>query len=418
MLFALLLCLERRTVWAFVLLGIAYLIHPLTVHPALVMVVVASVVARRPAASLAAGVGAFGLLAAPVLAWKFAHTPQSLQLMAADPRWVEALHLRSPHHMFPSTWGLGMAIHTTLVLSLLPFAWRWWSPREGDDGRVLVAWVATVIVLCLGGVFFAEVVPIGAAFLFQPLRSFQFLEFLAILGVANLVVAVCSKAKHPLGVAPAIIAGWALVYGVPNVARVAGVFQALTVVLAWERLGRLRLNDRQFALAACVLVVVTGAWLAERAWSRGDFGNFSASNAQDARWLAVQRWARDHTDVRDAFIVPPAGYDEFRVESQRAVYADWEDGGLMNSNPAYGLEWLRRMRILGFTGDVDSDSSFRPMNPEQVRRIAAEMELPGRTVFLVGPLEQRGLGFPVRYQNAAYVVAQVAPPRDVGSRDR
>src|SRR5439155_13320887 len=91
------------------------------------------------------------------------------------------------------------------------------------------------------------------------------------------------------------------------------------------------------------LAAVLGAHRLERRVAWG----FSYDDAQEPAWLDVQRWARDHTGRADAFIVPPLLDGEFRVESERTVYADVEDGGLMNGNPTYGIEWLRRMQRLG-----------------------------------------------------------------------
>lgn len=419
-LFACLLYLQRHRIAAFVLLGIGYLIHPLTIHPALAMLVVGALVERprRDLRALAIGLAAFAALAAPVLAWKFHHTPPSLSLFHADPRWLEALRLRSPHHMFPSEWGVSGALHALVVLGLLGVAWRGAPMIHAGDRRLVAAWTITVLALCALGAVFAEVVPIGAAFVFQPLRSFQFLEFFAILGIAQFVVAGIDRAAHPLDAWPAVVAGCALLYGETSQHRPTLLFLAMVVLLVADRLRWRRLGGLGFALATCVLVGGLGIVLAERAAWRGEDTEFSATNAQDPRWLDVQRWARDHTDRSDAFIVPPDQDDEFRVRSERTVYADWEDGGLMNANPAFGIEWLRRMRALGLIEDPDAAPAFRPMEPDRARRIAAEMAWPRRRVFVVRPEDQPMPAFPVRYQNSEYFVAEVTPAASAAAAAR
>jgi len=242
----------------------------------------------------------------------------------------------------------------------------------------------------------------------QPIRSFQFLEYLVILGVANLVVDACTRAQPVPGFFTAIVAGLALVITAPGAMRPFALFLIMLALLAWDRFAARPFGRRGFAIAACALVALTGAWQA--AARRGDWSAFSATNAQDASWLDVQSWAREHTDVRDAFIVPPALYDEFRVRSQRTVYADWEDGGLMNSNPAFGIEWLRRMRALGYAGKGDPETKFRPLRSDEIRNIAAEMRPENPRVFFVAPRMEGSRGFPVRYLNPAYLVAEVVPP--------
>ncbi len=414
-LFALWLALDRRIVWAYVLLGIGYLVHPLTIHPAVVMVTAGALAnpKRVPWRSLALGGLAFALLASPVLLWKLAHTPASLRLFAvADPRWLQALRLRSPHHMFPSEWGASAAFHAVLVLGLVAITWVGAAPARPEDRRQVLAWSAAVVVVCAAGAFFAEVVPIGAAFVFQPLRAFQFLEFFAIFGVARVVIVAIDRARHPIDLAPAVIAGCTLLYGVPNQQRPTALFLAMAATLAFGRLRGRPIASRRFVVVTVALVAIAGTIMAARAAHRGDVLAFSASNAQDPSYLDVQRWARDHTAPRDAFIVPPQVDDEFRVRSQRTVYADWEDGGLMNANPAYGIEWLRRMRALGFHAGEDIDSEFRPPDAVRLRRIAAEMSLPGRRVFFVSPASGGARGFPVRYRNSAYLVGEVVDSAD------
>jgi hypothetical protein len=118
--------------------------------------------------------------------------------------------------MFPSSWGVNAAVHALLVVGLLAVSWWFWTPARRDDRRVIAAWVATLLVVCVAGVWFAEVTPIGAAFLLQPIRSFQFLEFLVILGVANLVVVACTRAQPVPGFFTAIVASLALVITGPG----------------------------------------------------------------------------------------------------------------------------------------------------------------------------------------------------------
>jgi len=396
--------LDRRRVWAFALLGIAYLVHPITVHPALLMLVVASLAEREPGGrrTLVAGLGVFALLASPILAWRLASSPPHLQLLAADPRWLVALRLRSSLHMFPSTFGLDVFVRAAATLLLIGLWWRWWSPSDGRDRRTVAAWTLTVLGVCVAGAVFAEVVPIGATFVTQPLRSFQLLECLAAIATAHLVTRGLETASLPRGAVRPLTAGLVLLCATPRALHSIAVFLVLAGLFAW-----LRSRHAAFALAACLTVAVAAAGIHAFDVRHDDPIVFSPVSAHDRWWLDAESWARQHTDRSDAFIVPADTDDDFRVFGERTVYADWEDGGLMNWNPAFGLEWMRRMRMLGFDGDT-----FRPLDAAQVGRIARELRRPGRAIYLVRAVDEADLGFRVRHRNAGFVISEVTPDPD------
>src|SRR5207247_8134978 len=106
-----------------------------------------------------------------------------------------------------------------------------------------------------------------------------------------------------------------------------------------------RRGRRLAASAVGLIALAAGACALEDA-TRGEPG-FSIEVTAEPLWRDVQRWAMRSTDIRSAFIIPPLEPLEFRVGAERTVYVDSEGGGLMNFNPEYGIEWLRRMRNLG-----------------------------------------------------------------------
>ena len=79
----------------------------------------------------------------------------------------------------------------------------------------------------------------------------------------------------------------------------------------------------------------------------------------------------------------------------------------MNSNPAFGLEWLRRMRRLGYQSPGSGEMDYCGLGTAGVIDIAKEMDLGRRRVFLVWPCSSKALGFPVRYRNARYAICEV-----------
>jgi hypothetical protein len=410
LLFAFLLFLNRRTVAAFGLLGLAYLVHPLTAHYGLVMLVAASIVEIRNRGwrSILAGLCVFLLIASPILAWKFTSSPPSLSLFTADPQWLQAMRLRSSHHMFPLTWGWWALVHTMLTIALLAIAWRGRPHADPDAHRIMASFMWTILALCAGGVIFAELVPWGATFLFQPLRSFQLLDLFAMLYVANFVYSRLESAKRLADLLPPVLAGLAMFFDVPHPHRPVILFLIISAIIASQRFAWRRGLSRAGMVAGMTgLVVVTGGLRYVRGLAGTEPAPFSISIPQDPRWLEVEDWAREHSAKQDAFIVPPLDDGAFRAESERTIYADWEDGGLMNSNPAYGIEWMRRMRMLGFASYATFRQDYRDLKPKAVLGVARELEAGRARVFVVERSADGSKGFPIRYQNAEFMIAEV-----------
>jgi uncharacterized protein DUF6798 len=280
-----------------------------TTHFVLAMLIVASVVVRRPGwlRRLATGLLAFLAVASPLLVWRLRRAPPSLDLFAADPGWLEALRLRSSPHMFPLSWGPPALVHGLVTVSIFLLAARLGDETSDERHVVVRSAVWTIIALCLAGIVFAEWLPMGVVFLLQPLRSFAFLE-----------------------------SGW--------------------------REGRLA---RHFAAATACLACLS-AWACYLDDERHGGSDFSIDVAARPGWRDVQHWAKAHTEVRDAFIVPPDEDGEFRVEGERTVYGDWEEGGLMNGDPVFGRAWLRRMRALGYEDAASGGHRFRALGVSEL----------------------------------------------------
>lgn len=411
-------CFVRRDVlWSFFLLGLAYLIHPLTTHYVLAMVVVISLVEspRRGLKPLLMGIPMFLLVASPLLAWKLQYSPASFHLFSADPQWVLAMRYRSSHHMFPFTWGWVAFLRLSLTLLLGGIAWWHRSPEHEERHRMF--WIAgwTVVLLCVAGLVGSELRPAGIVFVAQPLRSFQFLIYFTILYLSSYLKSWMTGARWPLVALTSLaIAAWFEISAdresVPFL-----VFLVLGILVVARR----RLWRGELARGAFVWTVTGLCCLAAFLCYSSDLreGDSTLAVVEEASpFLDVEHWAKTHTDVRDGFIVPPYEFEEFRVHGERTVYADIEDGGLMNANPAFGREWLRRMRMLGLTNPMPpwkgnarsrSMSEFSRIQIAQLRKIAREMRLPARHVFLVWPRSGRALPFPLKYRNDEYVVYKV-----------
>jgi hypothetical protein len=356
---------------------------------------------------LAAGLGVFLAIASPMLLWRLHASPPSLHLFAADPAWIYALRLRSWGHMFPLTWGWSALQHTVIVASLFAFAWLR-APARSEAHGAVAAFAWAIVAMCGAGVVFSEFHPLGVAFVVQPLRSFAFVEYFMMLFVADYCYQRLARAERLGTVLAAIAIGIAGFVGADGFLRGVLLFLALATMTVIHRrwLGR-PLQGIGFATLAAFIVCVSGATSFVRDTLGQRHGAFSLQSDQDPLWRDVQRWARSSTNVTDAFIVPPGEEDEFRVDGERTVYADWRDGGLMNADPAFGIEWLRRMRALGYVDSRPGRGDRHELTVADAGAIARELGSPARRTFVAWPAQPKALALPVRYRNASYVVYEV-----------
>ncbi len=109
----------------------------------------------------AAGLARIASLAALLGIWFIALYGGRTQTLSPE-RFIHIIGTRAPHHYLPSTWGLGshLAFLTFVVASFL--AWRRWS--EGapdlDQARGILVVCCIVLIACLGGFVFVELVPV------------------------------------------------------------------------------------------------------------------------------------------------------------------------------------------------------------------------------------------------------------------
>lgn len=108
LLFALYFFFKERFVLSYALLGVGFLLHPLTTIYAAALIGVASLinVQRIGVRHLLICFGVFVVLISPILVWKALYYPASSSTFYADPRWLTLMRLRSTHHLFPFSWDL------------------------------------------------------------------------------------------------------------------------------------------------------------------------------------------------------------------------------------------------------------------------------------------------------------------------
>jgi hypothetical protein len=394
---------NSRHLRAAVLLGVAFVIHPLTGVYAVAMTTAAFIVSMYYGRALQPlpPVLTFLAMASPVLAWRVLD-PVGLPLVA-DPEWLDLLRLRSPHHVSAFTWSTIDYVSTlALVAAVVACAP---TAASRDRSITLVSLALATLGLFAVGLVFTEILPLSPVIQLQLFRASAFLAYMAIVAYASALVGIARGPVTASGIATLWILGFIVLYeaeGWPFDLAALAIAMAVAV-------GHFRLFGRAIAPEALALVLVallSGLALGASRANRG----LSPTNAQPPEWLDVQRWALKAT-ARDAVFIVPPGHDGFRVESERSIYADWKDGTQAFFNAEVGGTWLERMHRLGYrrelpvsglTGVESLDRAFRELDPNDILAIVSELALP--KVYVVDFADSNRFTRDATYRNDRYAV--------------
>ena len=391
----------RSLSWA----GLAFLIHPLSAIYVAAMIGFAALLALREIgpARFATAIAAFLLVASPSLYLKFTSDAPSMTAFSADAGWLGILRLRSAHHVFPSTWPVSGWIFSALfVFGLIRIQREFWpEARHRRAGHALIA----VGLMAIAGTFFSEVWPAALPIQFQFWRSFRFLAYFGMLYAAWRMWR-ATAGEHSWGDGLVTVATTAALWGAADLPKQAGVIAVLIALFPVSRIlvDRFGLRERSMEGILVGLVAVLGvAGFMQR--------GFLIESAQAPDWRAAQAWARTETPIDAGFIVPPNRWG-FRVESERTIWGDWNDGTQNFFNPVFGAEWLVRMKMLGFDGDpARLGAGYRSLDQQDFEAIAARMP-ENREVYavlfadqVVAPTE--GGGWDSVWSNDGYRIVRV-----------
>jgi len=402
LLFSIYFFFKERYLLSFLLQGIGFLVHPLTTVYVIAIIFASSIVNLRYI-----GIRKFLLCitvlivsASPILIWKVLHFPASLNLLYTDPRWIELLRLRSAHHKFPFSWSKDAFFQSGLLIYLFFISWK--HRPKPNYHRSVVTFTVTIFAMCIVGIIFSEFVPLSIVLLFDFLRSVQFLVYLAMIYFANYFFTEIRSRESIFDKLVVTFVSIGIFYGATGWKYAYVAFLALGVFLIFYRfVYRRELLPKYFVLALVIIVLVlsSGAYLKR--------GGFSIYNAQEGKWLDVQRWAKQNTNPEDVFIVTPT-IEGFRVESDRTIYGDWKDGTLMNFNPGFGYEWFKRMEALGYKKGISLKESFKNLTETDFVNLTNEVIRNDRKTFLVMFKERDTLNFTIVYRNERFIVYEIA----------
>lgn len=408
LLFAVWLFLGRRFIWSYVLLGIAFLFHPLSAAYAIAFLFACSVLSWRKIgiSRLAACLLLLLAVASPVLYLKFKNPAPALHIFTPDAQWLELLRLRSAHHVFPLAWHWSLFAQSALFIAGFVITWK--HKPEAWLHRTVLAACGTILLLCLAGIILTEVKPLTIVVQFQLFRSFPFLFYFALIYYVNFIY---TESKNKSGILLSILVVILFAQIFYNdvtdkspkkylgfLVVLSGVFPGLLLIQSAKR----KISEYYIpAMALLVFITGIGGYMARGkplTLSNGD-GN--------KEWLAVQRWAKANTSRDAVFIVPPK-QEGFRVESERAIYGDWKDGTQMFFNPAFGTEWFRRMHMLGYEKGANIEERFKTLNETDFKKIADELKPSYQAIYLVTP-PGKELSFSKKYHNGRFTIYGISP---------
>lgn len=309
-------------------------------------------------------------LLAPWLAAWAPHLPYLITLLA-DSEHGEAARrvffdIYAPAHYRPATWparhwldAAAPAAGAVLILALRP---RAWPCAAGVLAGALLLGVAAAVVFTL-------LFPVDFVTSAFPWRLAPFLS------VACLIVLSATSATDDLAGPVRRLLSIGIAIASVIVARMPGwVVIAFSIALAAplmaSLIARMHSGRSGAALAAAIPIVAAlyaGADLFRHGlWRRDAFGEPYKPHLE-----TLFAWCRNHTECDARFAIPP-DLAPFRLETGRAVIADWKCMPLM---PSHQLEWLRRQeRLAG--GPVGSQQAaidgFSTADAARVRGWARE----------------------------------------------
>jgi len=395
LLFAIYSFLHKKFVLTYALAGIAFLFHPLSAVYALAGIFLCSVFSlkeigwKRFLASLMLLI----IIISPVLYLKVQSPAPSLQLFHPDQEWLDLLRLRSAHHIFPFMWGIPVITQAALFIAGFILCMKY--KPDAWHHRVIVIFCAAVLLMCLAGTIFTEFIPVSIIVQFQLFRSFVFLIYFGIIYYAHYFYRESGKVS-PLSVLTLLL--FASIFYNDNLPKFASFLLVLLALFPGYGIVQKYLPGQLKFYFPGLLCLLLGLGIGGGILK----GKFTIQTAQEKNWVDIQNWARNNTPQDAAFIIAP-NWEGFRVEGERTLYGDWKDGTQMFFNPAFGKEWMRRMKMLGYVDDSQLQETYHALELHAFEKIVAELSSYPE-VYVVVMTEKKTLPLPAKYANAKFTV--------------
>jgi hypothetical protein len=324
-----------RIVLAFLIAGLMYNIHVVSVNFVLAMFGLACLLEFRRIGfkTIVFSALVFLVSATPVLLWKMGGSPIDFTLR---PEWVAFLNQTLFFHLFamfspdyPGTWPIVLGGISTVFVFFAALRRADPSPITTTARNFVYAGIIVLVVQVITVYF----LPVTILIQSQIVRVGTWVMILAYLFFANYLVKI-----HQLGR-----------YSRPIFAFLVGIFlfspTPLLVLAAWAVVKWVRppiaTKAAMLVVSSLVFVSYATVWMMGF-WNPGTLYIYG----QHTPWVDVQRWARDNTLADARFITPPEKWgpqeSDWRVHAERASVGTLSEILVGAFQPGYEIDWQPR----------------------------------------------------------------------------
>jgi hypothetical protein len=407
LLIALNLYLRERRIPAFLMLGLLYNLHVVSVNFVLAMVLFDSVLRLRHGGwrNLVIGMPVFVVAALPVLIWRLT---SGQPVRGVDWDWFLLLANSYFFHLF---YLFGPFLPVVFVaLGGLATAGIFIVTRRATPAPVynqrMTHFVLAALLVVLTQLVASIVYPALIIVQAQIMRAGVFVMIFAYLSMAHFLAVRYQEGKLR-GVDFGLLTG-ALVFSPSPL-----ILVVVAAIRRWLRPAALSRGVQVVALPVMFIALSTYLYRIDL-WRPG-----VALSPAPSPWVDVQTWARDNTPLDAVFVTPPHlwwFYDpEWRVISERSTVVTLSELLEVAFDPSYVPRWRERFAALApgaeerlrgdvFTNNQVTAEAFYSLSSDDLYRAARRF---GASYLVV---EKPHLhGFPVVYQNDAFVVYRLYP---------
>ncbi len=399
--------LKGRVPLAFLIVGLMYNIHVVSVNFVLAMFGMACLLElkRIGVKKILLSGGLFLAAAAPVLLWKAGGDPVDFSLR---PAWLAFLNQTLFFHLFngfsfhyPGTWAITLSGLSVLVLFWLvkPQAEL---PQAAVTARNFFYGGVAVLLVHLVSIYF---LPVTIIIQSQILRVGLWLMILTYLFIANFL----AKAYQTGRFTPPLFAFLAATFLLaPSPLILLMVWAAVTWTTNPKIIKTALVLAPLFSVAAFGVVWYIGFWQPIGIFIYGE----------RTPWVEVQQWARDNTPAEARFITPPEKWglqeSDWRVHSERASVATLSEVLMAAFQPGYETDWRARFELVApgalekFDGDYFNNVSltraaYDSLSTQDLLVVACQLD--AQYAVIQNP---RSHDLPVAYENTEYTVYSVS----------
>lgn len=361
--------LKDKNFISFILLGIAFHIHP----PMAVYIFLGYVlflVYRIDVRSLVKLISIVFVISIPILIPALSHAKN---ITGYDQIWLELLRIRASHHSFPLSWPREIWLEFFLFFGLFIAGLKHIRKKLTDKAFFKLYFLLFyLITIMVAGFIFSEIIPIPGVIITVPFRIggiFTILaSFVVTYYVYNLVLHK-SKKLRTVGYILFIVLFFNNFDLLINRSQIVIVLISISGIILASKVFLLRdAKTKYFASLNIFLLSLFILWLPFMVKQ-----NITRTDIRYQAWVDTQKWAKGHTR-KDATFIVPIYESGFRVYSERSIIADWKDGVGGYLSPGFFTKWWERMSDFGLDknryNDAYQKTAYLNMEQDKVKKIA------------------------------------------------